>query len=120
MAIDSKFRDQSKVPLFYVKELQQQQDDSNKNDNGAAVALPLFFSRKDLFNSWSQQHPGVPLPTVQAVDLTGIFESILRGRTDYLPTTNLVFVPSQEAVQVAKEMKARGQLPPYNPNRMII
>lgn len=70
-------------------------------------------------SEWNQQNPGMPLPSVKAIDLVGIFENTLRGRDSYMPSKNLSFVPTEEALKVAKEMKSRG-LAPYNPNRMII
>jgi hypothetical protein len=95
--------------LFYV---------DSKDDNNDVVSV--YFDRKDLMAAWARQRAGEPLPTVKAIDLVGIFENILRGRSsNYLPSTNLVFVPNDEAVSVAKEMKTRG-LAPYNPGRMII
>jgi len=114
MAIDGRFKDQGKVPLFYI---------DNRNDY-EQQPLNVYLSRKDLVADWNRQNPGQPLPTVRTVDLVGIFENTLRGRSDsssYLPTTNLNFVPSQESVEAARELKARGGgLAPYNPNRMII
>lgn len=119
IAMDSRFKDQGRVPLFYVDDKSGRADSSSVDDGSGAVSV--YFARKDLVSAWNRQHPGEPLPTIKAIDLVGIFEAILRGRatTGYLPTTDLVFVPNEEAVSVAKEMKARG-LAPYNPGKMII
>ena len=113
MAIDGRFKDQGKVPLFYV--------DGTKDGMGMSKdnAVDVFFTRKDLLAEWNRRNLGQPLPPVKVIDLMGIFENILRGRMDYLPTTNLNFVPIEESMEAAKEMKSRG-LAPYNPGQMII
>jgi len=111
MAIDRRFKDQGKVPLFYI-------DNSSDKSSSEDEPLNVYFARKDLVAAWNRRNPGQPLPPVKAFDLVEIFEYTLRGR-DYLPTTNLNFVPIEESVEAAKEMKSRG-LAPYNPNRMII
>lgn len=79
------------------------------------------MARQDLVAAWNRQHPGgEPLPPVQVIDLVGVFENMLRGRANnYLPSTNLVFVPNEETLLVARELKSKG-LAPYNPDRMII
>lgn len=106
--MDSRFKDQGRVPLFYV-------DERDGDD-----PLRLFFTRKDLLQSWNQKHPGIPLPKVKALDLVAIFENTVRGRADeYLPTGNLEFVPPQDALDVAKELKTRG-LAPYSSTKMIM
>lgn len=112
MAIDGRFKDQGKVPLFYI-------DSNSDKSEPVKERVNVYFARKDLVADWNRQHPGQPLPTVKAIDLVGIFENTLRGRKDYLPTTNLNFVPTEESLQVAEEMVSRG-LTPYNPSRMII
>ena len=113
MAIDGRFKDQGKVPLFYADTGMDAMTKSNDD------SVDVFFTRKDLLADWKRRNPGQPLPPVKVIDLIGIFENILRGRMDYLPTTNLNFVPIDESVEAAKEMKSRG-LAPYNPGRMII
>lgn len=111
MAIDARFKDQGKVPLFYI----DNRGSSGDNDE----PVNLYFARKDLVADWNREHAGQALPPILALDLVGIFENTLRGRLDYLPSTNLNFVPMEESVGVAREMKGRG-LAPYNPGRMII
>lgn len=113
MAIDGRFKDQGKVPLFYV--------DTSKDGMGKSndEVVDVFFTRKDLLADWKRRNLGQSLPPVKAIDLMGIFENILRGRMEYLPTTNLNFVPIEESLEAATEMKFRG-LAPYNPGRMII
>ena len=111
MAIDGRFKDQGKVPLFFV-------DNSDRRNNDD-TPVNVYFARKDLVADWNRAHAGQALPPILALDLVGIFENTLRGRRDYLPSTNLNFVPMEESVRVAREMKGRG-LTPYNPGRMII
>ena len=111
--IDDRFKDQGKVPLFYIDAIK---DPSRSSDDDF---INVYFARRDLVADWNRRSPGQPLPTVKVIDLVGIFENILRGRTNYLPTTKLNFVPTEESMSTAKEMKSRG-LAPYNPSRMII
>ena len=108
-ALDKKFQDQSKVPLFYSKDLQK-----------ADASLRLFFSRKDLLTTWRQEKQSPDQsPSIQVVDLLGIFESILRDRVDMLPSRDLIFVPDAESVELARDLQSKG-CPAYNANRMII
>ena len=100
IAIDDRFKDQGRVPLFYV-------DNATNTDDKVSV----FFTRKDLAADWKRQHDGVPLSAVKAIDLVGIFENILRGRKSAVPRANLVFYPNEEAVDVAKELKSKGLTP---------
>jgi hypothetical protein len=123
-AIDDRFKDQGRVPLFYVLEPPTSNDD-NKNDAAtSSAALRLFFSRKDLLRSWTDRHPGERLPPVQVLDLISIFENTMRGRANiYLPdkgAKNLEFVPSAAALAAGQELKTRGQIAPYSATKMII
>lgn len=125
MAMDGRFKDQGKVPLFYSTELATEEGDEPKE-------LPVYFRRKDLVNEWNRRYPGEPLPSssVRVIDLLGIFEAILRGRYDSLSFVKsssedgqtplpLRFMPSPDDVLVFQELKSRG-LAPYDPSRMII
>jgi hypothetical protein len=118
MAIDGRFKDSGKVPLFYSTELVTEEP----------MELPVFFRRKDFVNEWNRLHPGEPLPSVRVIDLLSIFEAILRSRNDAIPSMSindsgdpipLRFVPSPDEILVFQELKSRG-LAPYNPSRMII
>jgi hypothetical protein len=69
IALDSRFKDQGQVPLFYVLGPEQQSSSStttisSSNDNeysdDAAIPLRLYFTRQDLLRSWTAQHPGEP------------------------------------------------------------
>jgi hypothetical protein len=131
IAIDkSRFQDQGRVPLFYVAN-----DDSSKDNN--IDAKVFYFNRQDLVAEWieneRQQERSTgkndkqsQLPAIKAIDLVGIFESLLLGRNVKGKVSNLLlssskfrFVPNLENVAIAQEMKARG-LSPYNPNKMIL
>lgn len=98
------------MPLFYLE---------NDADDDDDAVVSLYFARKDLVAAWNRRHPGAALPPVKAVDLVGIFENVMRDRPGYLPSTNLVFVPTEEALSAAQELKSRG-LAKYNPNRMVV
>jgi hypothetical protein len=113
IALDSRFKEQGRVPLFYVAD--------DKDDK-----LYLYFSRLDLVTDWNTQHPSdaATLPArIRTIDLVGIFESLVRQRDTKLPLDKVVFVPNRESVAVAKELASRssnGRLVPYNANLMII
>jgi hypothetical protein len=125
IALDSRFKDQGQVPLFYVLGPEQQSSSTtiSSNDNDiAAIPLRLYFSRSDLLRSWREQHPGGErLPPVRALDLVSIFSNTMRGRADaYLPTTNLEFVPSAAVLEAARELRSRGMVAPYSATKMIV
>lgn len=109
MAIDNaKFKDQGKVPLFYV------------DDSGDDQPRKVYLARRDLINDWMAQHPaGSGTPPVKALDLVALFENLILGRSGNVPTLDLVFQPTKQALEAAKELNSRG-LAPYSPNKMII
>jgi hypothetical protein len=114
MAIDqSRFQEQGRVPLFYVE------------NTSPPDEIVFYFQRNDLISDWTKRHPQSQSPVVKAIDLVGIFESLLLGRNvdgkvSTLPlSAKFVFVPNAGDVAIAKEMKSRG-LAPYNPNAMIL
>jgi hypothetical protein len=113
MSLDSRFKEQGRVPLFYV---------ADDNDDKTY----LYFSRLDLVTDWNAKHPSdaATLPArIRTIDLVGIFESLVRQRDTKLPLDKVVFVPNPESITVAKELAARspnGRLIPYNANLMII
>jgi hypothetical protein len=125
-AIDDRFKDQGRVPLFYVSEPPSSSSNDNNNNASAlsSASLRLFFNRKDLLRSWTDRHPGERLPPVQVLDLISIFENTMRGRANiYLPdkgAKNLEFVPSAAALAAGQELKTRGQIAPYSATKMII
>lgn len=102
---DSKFKEQSKVPLFYL-------DRPSKSGTTA-----LFFSKYDLVVTWNQQHPGEDLPKIKVLELNALFENILRNKGN---PDNIIFVANQESLKAAEELKSRGKLAPYNPDRMVV
>ena len=129
IAIDKdRFQDQGRVPLFYVM-------DENTNMDKTV----FYLNRKDLIRDWIQQQGvNTTLPKVGAIDLVGIFESLLLGRnvegkiggnTNLLLPTSIddttqpipiEFVGNLENIGVAKALKKNGPLTPYNPNQMIL
>eukprot|EP00527_Entomoneis_sp_CCMP2396_P002120 CAMPEP_0198142258 /NCGR_PEP_ID=MMETSP1443-20131203/5100_1 /TAXON_ID=186043 /ORGANISM="Entomoneis sp., Strain CCMP2396" /LENGTH=320 /DNA_ID=CAMNT_0043805227 /DNA_START=36 /DNA_END=998 /DNA_ORIENTATION=- len=111
--MDKKFKDQSKVPLFYFENF--------KADNGA---IPLYLNPLDLVNDWTAKNGGgsasVIPPRVRVIDLLSMFQFVLRGRADELPFRGKVtFVTTSEAMEMAKTLKEQG-LTPYKTDRMII
>jgi hypothetical protein len=125
MAVDDRFKDQGRVPLFYVLEPSSLSSNDDNNNATSSTALRLFFSRKDLLRSWTDRHPGERLPPVQALDLMAMFENTMRGRANiYLPNQgaiNLEFAPSAAAVAAGRELKTRGgPVAPYSATKMII
>jgi hypothetical protein len=135
MAIDKdRFQDQGRVPLFFV--LNDNQDDDNNKEK-----MEYYFNRKDLIRDWTKQQeaPNTTLPNIGAIDLVGIFESLLLGRnvqgkigsgagTLLFPTSTSTsngliqteFIGNSESIATAKALKANGPLTPYNPNQMIL
>lgn len=116
MAIDkTRFQEQGRVPLFYVESISQVKPDE----------IVLYFQRKDLLSDWIKSQSQPQSPVVKAIDLVGIFESLLLGRNvegkvaSMLLSSKLAFMPNTVDVAIAEEMKARG-LAPYNPNKMIL
>jgi hypothetical protein len=140
IAIDKdRFQDQGRVPVFYVVDAV---DDDNRTERTV-----FYFNRNDLIRDWTQQHaPNTTLPTIGAIDLVGIFESLLLGRnvvgkvgsstttffsisttstTTAAATTtptlqSFEFVGNSKSIITAKELKMKGSLTPYNPNQMIL
>jgi hypothetical protein len=105
---DKKFKDQGKVPLFYFDGLQL--------DDGST---PAYFTKKELITEWVKQHPDVKTtPKVQLLDLVDTFQYVLRGRSDEIPA-NLLIVPNDKSIELAKELKKKG-LAPYKVDRMVI
>jgi len=107
LKLDKKFTDQGKVPLFYYQELELQDG-----------TTPVYFKKKDLLSEWRKQYPEVAPPRLKLLDLVDAFQYVLRGRGDELPK-NIVFIPSQDTVDVSNELKSRG-LAPYKVDRMIV
>lgn len=107
ISIDGKFKSQGSVPLFYTEE-------GWTNDQ----PLRVYLARRDLVNDWVQAYPDTSLPRIKALDMVAIFENLILGRSD-LPTSDLVFEPTSDALKAVKELKSRG-LAPYNPDKMII
>ena len=141
LAIDKeRFQDQGRVPLFYVL---NDHNDNNNINNEASTKTVFYLNRKDLIRDWTtqQQSPAAAsntttLPKVGAIDLIGIFESLLLGRavpgkigssTGHLfPTTTTTttpqveFIGKTESIAMAKALKTNGPFTPYNPNQMIL
>ncbi len=129
IAIDKdRFQDQGRVPLFYVMD-----------ENASLEKTVFYLNRKDLIRDWTQQQGvNTTFPKVGAIDLLGIFESLLLGRNVegkiggntnlLLPTSAddttqpipIEFVGNLENIAVAKALKKNGPLTPYNPNQMIL
>lgn len=110
IALDKRFNQQGRVPLFYAAEASQQSDEED---------LAVYFSRRDLIRDWSTTHSGV-LPTIKAVDLETVFTLASTGRENEIPGRGkLRFVPYPDSLIAAKELTTKG-LPPYNPKLMII
>jgi hypothetical protein len=100
-----KFKDQGKVPLFYIDQL---------DDNRTL----LYFNKSELLVDWNKNHASKLPPSPKVIDLMELFQNTLRGRTDSLPR-NIYFVPLQESLEKAKEMKSKG-LMPYKIDKMVV
>jgi len=109
--IDGKFKDQKKVPLFYLE--------SFRTEDGAT---PLYFNPIDLLNAWNAKNGGagtIP-PRIQVLDMISMFQYVLRERAADLPIRGKVtFVPTSETMEMAREVKNKGQTP-YSTSRMIV
>ena len=110
----NKFKDQGKVPLFYLETF--------RNDQGA---LPLYFNPRDLVQDWQRRTgstDAVP-PRIQCIDLVTMFGYVVRGRAAELPpilqSNDLAFVPNAQVVKKAKELQTAG-LVPYKLDQMMI
>lgn len=101
-----KFQDQGKVPLFYFE---------RGTDDDRTL---LYFNKKDLLLEWNKNNPGKLPPSPKVIDLLELFQNTLRGRTDNLPR-NIYFVPLEQSVEIAKELKSKG-LTPYKIDRMVV
>lgn len=101
----TKFKDQGKVPLFYMDQL----DDDR---------TLLYFNKSELLVEWNKSHPGTLPPSPKVIELTEVFQNTIRGRTENLPR-NVYFVPLQESLEKAKELKAQG-LTPYKIDKMVV
>ena len=127
IAVDKdRFQDQGRVPLFYIL-------NSNNVDDGDGTKTVLYLNRKDLIRDWTKQHVGdTTVPSVGAIDLVGIFESLLLGRnvassgsnlflsSTTTPPVQVEFVGNLENMAMAQALKKDGNLAPYNPNQMIL
>lgn len=91
------------MPLFYV--------DGLTNIDGQA---PVYFSTKDLRLAWQQQHVDKPLlnSRIRVRELSETFRAMIQPGGKDESVRNVVFVPSAESVQVAKQLtvaqKERG------------
>jgi hypothetical protein len=101
----NKFKDQGKVPLFYIDQL----DDDR---------TLLYFNKSELLVDWNRNHAGKLPPSPKVIDLLELFQSTIRGRTENLPK-NIYFVPRQESLEKAKELNSQGLIP-YKIDRMIV
>ncbi|CAB9506856.1 expressed unknown protein [Seminavis robusta] len=103
------FKDQGKVPLFYVEAL--------KASDGT---MPMFVQKSRLVDTWLAQHPGEALPPIQAIDITYIFEAALRGYEQKIPNGgNVSFVADPEQVKIANDLRSKGLIM-YKFDRMIV
>jgi hypothetical protein len=108
---DRKFADQGKVPVFYVEDL--------KYTEGS---IPFYFNKNELLAEWkTQKGEGATPPKPKVLDLIAAFQYVLRKRVEELPIlrNKIVFVPSQEAVEISNELKTRG-LVPYKADRIVV
>lgn len=101
----SRFQDQGKVPLFYIDQL----DDDR---------TLLYFNKSELLVDWNKNHVGKLPPSPKVIDLTSLFQNTIRGKTESLPK-NIYFVPRQESLEMAKDLKSKG-LTPYKIDKMIV
>jgi hypothetical protein len=107
---DRKFADQGKVPVFYVEDLKY-----------ADGSIPFYFNKNELLAEWkTQKGEGATPPKPKVLDLIAAFQYVLRKRVEELPIlrNKIVFVPSQEAVEISNELKTRG-LVPYKADRIV-
>jgi len=114
--MESTFKTQGKVPLFYSNALQV------TDQSSGVITLPMYFSKDDLLQEWIKRNPEKPLPSSGVLELSTLFQYVLRKRANELPigvNKKLLFVPSAEAVEAATELKSKG-LAPYKLDRMIV
>jgi hypothetical protein len=111
IGLDRKLADDGKVPVFYLEDL--------KSADGS---IPFFFNKNELLAEWNtQKGEGTTPPKPKALDLMALFQNVLRGQIDELPILHnkIVFVPSQEEVEISNDLKKRG-LVPYKADRIVV
>ena len=102
-----KFDEQGSVPVFYAEE-------GLEADDGT---LPAYFSTATLVDDWNRIYGGQkPLPTIKVVDLLDVFQSAMRGSAKLNPS----FVPTEESIEVVKELQARKLNVPYKADQMVM
>lgn len=102
-----RFDEQGSVPVFYAEEGMEAADGS----------LPTYFSPATLAADWDRIYGGKkPLPNIQVVDLLDLFQGAMRGSSKLNPT----FVPTEESIDVVKELQARSLNVPYKADRMVM
>ena len=110
MMIDKRmFQDQGKMPLFYVQGL-----------TAADGSMPMYLQKSALITDWQTKMAGQPLPPIQAIDLTYMFEAAIRGYIDKIPNGGDVsFVPDPEQVDIANKLRKEG-LTMYKFDKMVV
>ena len=82
--------------------------------------LPLYLQKSALIKEWLQQRPGETIPSIQAIDVTCMFEATLRGCIDKIPNGgNVSFVPDPEQVRIAQKLRSEG-LTMYKFDKMVV
>lgn len=102
-----RFDEQGSVPVFYAEEGLEAEDGTT----------PAYFSTATLVADWNRIYGGQkPLPTIKVVDLLDIFQGAMRGSAKLNPS----FVPTEESIEVVKELQSRSLNVPYKADRMVM
>ena len=102
-----RFDEQGSVPVFYAEE-------GLEADDGTT---PAYLSTATLVADWNRIYgEQKPLPTIKVVDLLDVFQSAMRGSAKLNPS----FVPTEESIEVVKELQARKLNVPYKADQMVM
>lgn len=102
-----RFDEQGSVPVFYAEEGLEADDGS----------IPAYFSTATLVADWNRIYgEQKPLPNIKVVDLLDIFQGSMRGSAKLNPS----FVPTEESIEVVKELQSRSLNVPYKADRMVM
>jgi len=111
-----RYKQQGSVPLFYAAGLDIPLSGQEE------IQRPLYFHRSDLLRDWAARNPGMPPPTIQVIDLVNAFRVVLKTGTETGADAlrNAVFIPDDNTLAAAKELRARDISPGYKMGQMLM
>ncbi|KAL7546064.1 hypothetical protein ACHAWF_012440 [Thalassiosira exigua] len=101
-----RYGERGRVPLFYVDGLTI--PSSEEGSDGAA--RPAYFRVADLKAEWKRRHPDADVPTIRVRELNETFRAMIRPGGKDESVRDLVFVPTPESAERAREAGRKYKL----------